>query len=171
MLFLYNYYCSYLIYCGPPLLKLMHKCSGAVESGVGEQLEMGLLEVQVRTFNLLETKSMRDLGPGDLDKLVAIKGMLTRSGVVIPDIKEGKSPIWLPVLYVSQRHCHLCSQYVQVFFAALCAQTPLLCRLTVARSTSHLFAQTATLTKVCSWYIIVASLQTSRSISCRKPLV
>lgn len=45
-------------------------------------------QVQVRTFNLMELKSMRDLNPADLDRLIAVKGMITRSGGVLPDLKE-----------------------------------------------------------------------------------
>lgn len=48
-----------------------------------------MLQVQVRTFNLMELKSMRDLNPTDLDRLIAVKGMITRSGGVLPDLKEG----------------------------------------------------------------------------------
>ena len=48
-----------------------------------------VLQVQVRTFNLMDLKSMRDLNPTDLDKLIAVKGMITRTGAVLPDLKEG----------------------------------------------------------------------------------
>jgi len=34
--------------------------------------------VQVRPFNLKETRAMRDLNPSDIDKLVAVRGMVTR---------------------------------------------------------------------------------------------
>ena len=43
--------------------------------------------VQVRTFNLKETRAMRDLNPSDIDKLVAVRGMVTRCSSVIPDLK------------------------------------------------------------------------------------
>jgi hypothetical protein len=45
--------------------------------------------IQVRTFNLLETKTMRDLNPQDIDQMVSVKGMITRTSGVIPDIKMG----------------------------------------------------------------------------------
>ena len=40
--------------------------------------------IQVRTFNLLETKTMRDLNPQDIDQMVSVKGMITRASSVIP---------------------------------------------------------------------------------------
>lgn len=40
-----------------------------------------------RLFNLKKTVHMRDLNPSDIDQLVAIKGMVTRTSGVIPDIK------------------------------------------------------------------------------------
>ena len=43
--------------------------------------------VQVRTFNLKVTRAMRDLNPSDIDKLVAVRGMVTRCSSVIPDLK------------------------------------------------------------------------------------
>ena len=43
--------------------------------------------IQVRTFNLKETRAMRDLNPSDIDKLVAVRGMVTRCSAVIPDLK------------------------------------------------------------------------------------
>ena len=42
---------------------------------------------QVRTYNLQETKPMRDLNPSDIDKLVAVRGMVTRCSAIIPDLK------------------------------------------------------------------------------------
>jgi len=57
------------------------------------QLEnMDLPYIQVRTFNLgqsaKESKSMRDLNPGDIDQLIALPGMVIRVSPVIPDMKE-----------------------------------------------------------------------------------
>ena len=43
--------------------------------------------VQTRPFNLLETKPIRDLQPSDIDRLVSIRGMVTRTSSVIPDLK------------------------------------------------------------------------------------
>lgn len=33
---------------------------------------------------------MRDLDPEDIDKLITIRGMITRTSSVIPDLKKGK---------------------------------------------------------------------------------
>jgi len=43
--------------------------------------------IQIRPFNLTEHANMRDLDPNDIDRLVCIKGMITRSSPVIPDMK------------------------------------------------------------------------------------
>ena len=39
-------------------------------------------------FGLDKTINMRDLDPADMDKLVAIKGLVIRTTPVIPDMKE-----------------------------------------------------------------------------------
>lgn len=44
--------------------------------------------IQVRTFNMLETKHMRDLNPSDIDQMVSIRGMVTRTTGIIPDLKQ-----------------------------------------------------------------------------------
>lgn len=45
----------------------------------------------VRCFNLAKENRLRDLDPNDIDKLVRIKGMVTRTSSVIPDLKMGPS--------------------------------------------------------------------------------
>jgi DNA replication licensing factor MCM4 len=48
------------------------------------------LPTQIRTFNLLlaDQKPMRRLNPGDLDKMVSIRGMVTRTSEIIPDLRQ-----------------------------------------------------------------------------------
>ncbi|KAL1518638.1 hypothetical protein AB1Y20_002926 [Prymnesium parvum] len=43
----------------------------------------------VRCFNLGRENRLRDLDPNDIDKLVRIKGMVTRTSNIIPDLKMG----------------------------------------------------------------------------------
>lgn len=43
--------------------------------------------IQIRPFNLCESANMRDLDPNDIDRLISIKGMITRASGVIPDMK------------------------------------------------------------------------------------
>jgi DNA replication licensing factor MCM4 len=43
--------------------------------------------VQVRIYNLDNVRPIRDLDPIDIDSLVAIKGMITRTGNIIPDLR------------------------------------------------------------------------------------
>lgn len=42
---------------------------------------------KVLPYNLREEKGMRELNPGDIDKLVSIKGLVLRSTSIIPDMK------------------------------------------------------------------------------------
>lgn len=43
---------------------------------------------RVRPFGLDETINLRDLNPGDMDKMVSIKGLVIRTTPVIPDMKD-----------------------------------------------------------------------------------
>ena len=43
---------------------------------------------KVRPYGLVEQKGMRELNPGDIDKLVSIKGLVLRATSIIPDMKE-----------------------------------------------------------------------------------
>ena len=46
---------------------------------------------KVRPFGLDTSTNLRDLNPGDMDKLVSIKGLVIRTTPIIPDMKEGMS--------------------------------------------------------------------------------
>lgn len=45
----------------------------------------------VRPFGLDNTINLRELNPGDMDKLVSVKGLVIRTTPIIPDMKDGKS--------------------------------------------------------------------------------
>ena len=47
-----------------------------------------------RTFGLDNTINLRDLNPGDMDRLISIKGLVIRTTPIIPDMREGESE-WL----------------------------------------------------------------------------
>eukprot|EP00047_Mylnosiga_fluctuans_P002952 m.226726 g.226726 ORF g.226726 m.226726 type:complete len:825 (+) comp11469_c0_seq1:44-2518(+) len=51
--------------------------------------EAPTVPLQVRTYNLAQVTSMRQLNPEDIDQLVAIRGMVIRTSPIIPDPKEG----------------------------------------------------------------------------------
>jgi DNA replication licensing factor MCM4 len=59
-------------------------------------LEQELINVQyrVRPFGLDQIINLRDLNPGDMDKLVSIKGLVIRTTPIIPDMKDGKLRIF-----------------------------------------------------------------------------
>lgn len=46
---------------------------------------------RVRPFGLDKTVNLRDLNPGDIDRVVSIKGLVIRTTPVIPDMKDGES--------------------------------------------------------------------------------
>ena len=47
----------------------------------------------VRPFGLDKTINLRELNPGDMDKLVSVKGLVIRTTPIIPDMKDGKSEL------------------------------------------------------------------------------
>ncbi|KAL6065643.1 DNA replication licensing factor, mcm4 component [Balamuthia mandrillaris] len=67
---------------------VVHKLLREMYEEEGLPLE-GIEQVQVRTFNLQETKPMRSLNPTDIDTLISVQGMVTRSSAIMPDMKEG----------------------------------------------------------------------------------
>eukprot|EP00798_Chlamydomonas_sp_ICE-L_P007906 gene7906-1118_t len=46
-------------------------------------------DIICRPFNLEEKKTIRDLDPSDVDKLICVEGMVTRTSPIIPDIRTG----------------------------------------------------------------------------------
>ncbi|KAK3269585.1 hypothetical protein CYMTET_21981 [Cymbomonas tetramitiformis] len=44
--------------------------------------------IQVRTYNLISPKHMRDLNPCDIDTMVSIRGMVTRASGILPDLRS-----------------------------------------------------------------------------------
>lgn len=48
-------------------------------------------QIQVRPFNALKTKSMRNLNPEDIDQLITISGMVIRTSQLIPEMQEAFS--------------------------------------------------------------------------------
>ena len=57
---------------------------------LGEDGPMEPYRIQVRTFNLRESKSMRLLDPQDIDQLVSLQGMVTRVSSVVPELKQAQ---------------------------------------------------------------------------------
>lgn len=44
--------------------------------------------LQSRIYNLRDTKVIRDLNPADINKLIGVSGMVTRTSGVIPDQRQ-----------------------------------------------------------------------------------
>lgn len=53
--------------------------------------EVDQLTYNVRPFGLDKTINLRELNPGDMDKLVSVKGLVIRTTPIIPDMKDGES--------------------------------------------------------------------------------
>jgi DNA replication licensing factor MCM4 len=53
-----------------------------------DEEETSFPQIQVRTFNLRERKPLRELNPADIDTMVCIRGMVTRTSGIIPDLKQ-----------------------------------------------------------------------------------
>jgi len=51
---------------------------------------INLYSDQTRPYNVGKSVNMRELDPADLDKLVSIKGLVTRVTGVTPDMREGR---------------------------------------------------------------------------------
>jgi len=47
---------------------------------------------KIRPFGLDKIVNLRELNPGDIDKVVSVKGLVIRTTPVIPDMKDGKYP-------------------------------------------------------------------------------
>ena len=47
--------------------------------------------LQCRIYNLRETRAIRDLNPCDINKLVAVSGMVTRTSGISPDQRSGRA--------------------------------------------------------------------------------
>ncbi|XP_037076979.1 DNA replication licensing factor MCM4-like, partial [Pollicipes pollicipes] len=45
-------------------------------------------QIQVRPFNAVKTRNMRALNPEDIDQLITISGMVTRTSNIIPEMRE-----------------------------------------------------------------------------------
>lgn len=45
--------------------------------------------IEVRPFNAEKTRSMQALNPQDVDQLVTIVGMITRTSALIPEMRQG----------------------------------------------------------------------------------
>jgi DNA replication licensing factor MCM4 len=77
----------------------------ALASEGGDPREIEQVETKVyriRPYGLDQKTGMRELNPSDIDKLVAVKGLVIRSSPIIPDMKEAFFK------------CHVCNHTVQV---------------------------------------------------------
>lgn len=59
--------------------------SNTERDSIVDQIESNIYKV--RPYNIENNKGMRELNPGDIDKLVTVKGIVIRSTPIIPDMK------------------------------------------------------------------------------------
>lgn len=69
------------LWCASPCSMLQEHPPADVGTDEGERVPM-----QVKTFNLQESKVIRDLNPADINCLISVSGMVTRTSAVIPDL-------------------------------------------------------------------------------------
>lgn len=50
-------------------------------------MQLASVQVQMRPYNLDNAKSIRLLDPSDIDQLVTIRGMVTRTSAIIPNLR------------------------------------------------------------------------------------
>ena len=67
---------------------LMISLVSADNSSQSELDEIELKVYRVRPFGLDQQTGMRELNPGDIDKLVAVKGLVIRASPIVPDMKQ-----------------------------------------------------------------------------------
>ncbi|KAH7119085.1 MCM2/3/5 family-domain-containing protein [Dendryphion nanum] len=77
----------------PPMLSSDIGTPGAPSPAAAPEVPDLVKEVdqktyRVRPFGLDKTINLRDLNPGDMDKLVSIKGLVIRTTPIIPDMKD-----------------------------------------------------------------------------------
>lgn len=119
---------------------------------------------RVRPFALDHTINLRELNPGDMDKLVSIKGLVIRTTPIIPDMKDGACGI--------SSQCSI-ANLIQPSFVALSVIIPSEWILTVARSLSPPAARVPSASHPTRWRSSTTDLAspTSKSLSCRKRLI
>lgn len=59
--------------------------------------------MQVKTFNLRELKVIRDLNPADINRLISVSGMVTRTSSVIPDLTCAAATQLPPCVHVRRK--------------------------------------------------------------------
>ena len=99
----------------PPMLSSDAPTPGAPSPAPFPEIPNLVSEVDQKTYNvrpfgLDKTINLRELNPGDMDKLVSVKGLVIRTTPIIPDMKDGK----------------MASSLVLTFFTKLSSLLPLL---------------------------------------------
>ena len=79
----------------PPMLSSDAPTPGAPSPAPFAEIPNLVSEVDQKTYNvrpfgLDHTINLRELNPGDMDKLVSVKGLVIRTTPIIPDMKDGK---------------------------------------------------------------------------------
>ncbi len=81
--------CDQLIKYPQEVIPIMDMALGDLCCARFQGFDLTGKKLQVRPFNIGQSINMRDLNPSDVDKLVSIRGLVTRTSHIIPDLKEG----------------------------------------------------------------------------------
>jgi DNA replication licensing factor MCM4 len=68
-------------------LRMSTRTPGLDASQAGEQDNDQVQPINVRPYNLVEERAIRDLDPNDIEALVQVDGMVTRVSSVMPDMR------------------------------------------------------------------------------------
>ena len=82
--------------------------------------------IQVKAYNLRQLSRMRDLGPSDVDKLIALKGIVIRTSDIVPEMREAFF------------RCTICGQEQTAMLERAMIQEPNLCSNCQAKSSFEL---------------------------------
>lgn len=80
---LYRYLVNYPMEVIPICDLVVRQLAASLKDTDPEDLPL----IQIRPFHLQDVKPMRDLNPADVDRLVSVRGMVTRMSSIIPDLK------------------------------------------------------------------------------------
>lgn len=96
--------CHHAVFCVPPAPPPPPACGAAS---------------QTRVFNLGTVRPIRDLDPVDIDTLVAVKGMVTRAGNIIPDLRCDDIVVSGPFGFTVRVYVRVQSRYAGNFISGL----------------------------------------------------
>lgn len=79
--------CRQLVHYPQEIISIMDEVVNIFFAELFPSVDLSADPIQVRVFNVAQSTNMRELDPSDLDKLIAIKGLVIRVSNIIPDMR------------------------------------------------------------------------------------